>query len=77
MYTSMSKLSNSRLEAVAKEVLKVVVVRPVRELEAAHVSEVGAELPVDAGAEFGGADVLLDVPDHLVTLPHVILRGVT
>ena len=73
----MLKLLISCLEAVAEEVLQVVVVWSVGELEAAHVSEVGPELPVDAGAEFGGADVLFDVPDHLVTLPHVILRGVT
>ena len=73
----MLKLLISCLEAVAEEVLQVVVVWSVGELEAAHVSEVGAELPVDAGAEFGGADVLLDVPDHLVPLPHVVLRGVT
>ena len=73
----MLKLLISCLEAVAEEVLQVVVVWSVGELEAAHVSEVGAELPVDAGAEFGGADVLLDVPDHLVPLPHVILGSVT
>ena len=60
---------------MAEEVLQVVVVRSVGELEAADVAEVGPELPVDAGAEFGGADVLLDVPDHLVPLPHVVLRG--
>ena len=73
----MLKLLISCLEAVAEEVLQVVVVWSVGELEAAHVSEVGPELPVDAGAELGGADVLLDVPDHLVTLPHVVLRGLT
>ena len=73
----MLKLLISCLEAVAEEVLQVVVVWSVGELEAAHVSEVGAELPVDAGAELGGADVLLDVPDHLVPLPHIVLRGLT
>ena len=62
---------------MAEEVLQVVVVWSVGELEAADVAEVGPELPVDAGAELRGADVLLDVPDHLVPLPHVVLGGVT
>ena len=59
-------------QTVSKEALEIVVIRTICKLETFHVSQISSELPVDAAAELGGGDVLLDVPDHLVALPHVV-----
>ena len=59
-------------QTVSKEALEIVVIRSICKLETFHVSQIGAELPIDPAAELGGGHVLLDVPDHLVTLPHVV-----